>query len=132
LLVWPGGLMMVDFETGHFGDPAFDLGLFLAHLMLKTIHRWQQRERYIALTTAFWQSYEAIVAPHIGQPEYDALVSRGLEHLAGCAWARLDGKSRVEYLDDPAAREKVRRICLGILESESPSDENPLKDAIEC
>src|SRR5262249_24165712 len=28
LLVCPDGLLLVDFETGHYGDPAFDLGFF--------------------------------------------------------------------------------------------------------
>ncbi len=32
LLIFSGGLMMVDFETGHYGDPAFDLGFFLTAL----------------------------------------------------------------------------------------------------
>src|SRR5262249_55535814 len=29
-------IVLVDFETGHYGDPAFDLGFFLSHLLLKS------------------------------------------------------------------------------------------------
>ena len=32
-----GGLTVVDFETTHLGDPAFDLGSFASHLLLKAL-----------------------------------------------------------------------------------------------
>ncbi len=31
------GLTVVDFETAHAGDPAFDLGFFTSHLLLKSL-----------------------------------------------------------------------------------------------
>ena len=37
ILVHAGGLILLDFECAHAGDPAFDLGFFLSHLLLKTI-----------------------------------------------------------------------------------------------
>jgi hypothetical protein len=43
--------------------------------------------------------------------EIAALGSRSMQHLAGCAWARLDGKSPVEYLSDATRRECVRALC---------------------
>ena len=36
-------LALVDFETAHFGDPAFDVGFFMSHLLLKSIC-WRSRE----------------------------------------------------------------------------------------
>ncbi len=116
LLVWDGGLMMVDFETGHYGDPAFDLGLFVAHLVLKTVMRWNDRDAFFELTDEFWKSYQSVVQPLVGLGEYEALVRRGLQHLAGCMAARLDGKSRVDYLDDPHAQDVVRQLCLAIFQ----------------
>ncbi|MCA9207043.1 MAG: phosphotransferase, partial [Planctomycetales bacterium] len=38
LLLFQHEVMLVDFEVGHFGDPAFDLGFFLTHIVLKAIH----------------------------------------------------------------------------------------------
>jgi 5-methylthioribose kinase len=35
ILVHRQGLTVVDFETAHAGDPAFDIGFFLSHLSLK-------------------------------------------------------------------------------------------------
>jgi hypothetical protein len=114
LLVFSGGLMMVDFETGHFGDPAFDLGFFLSHLVLKACHRIPHHAPYLELTEAFRQAYERQVGPAISDDELAALWVRGIQNFAGCAWARLDGKSPVDYLRHPARRELVRSICLEI------------------
>ncbi len=41
-------LWLIDFEVAHVGDPAFDLGFMLNHLMLKAIHRPAAFERYRA------------------------------------------------------------------------------------
>jgi len=37
LLVHAGGLTLVDYETGHLGEPAMDVGFFFSHLLLKAI-----------------------------------------------------------------------------------------------
>src|SRR5487761_1093893 len=57
LLVYDGGLLLVDFETGHYGDPAFDLGFFLSHLALKAVYHAPAHDAYLALTVVFWNSY---------------------------------------------------------------------------
>jgi hypothetical protein len=44
-----------------------------------------------------------------------------MQNLAGCAWARLDGKSPVDYLSDEAQREAVRACCLRVFEQQ-PTD----------
>ncbi len=111
LLVFSGGLMMVDFETGHFGDPAFDLGFFLSHLLLKACRNAPAHAPYLALTQRFRASYDQVLGPRIPAEELTSLWARGAQNLAGCAWARLDGKSPVEYLTDPHQREAVRGLC---------------------
>ena len=111
LLVFDGGMMMVDFETGHFGDPAFDVGFFLSHLILKAFNKAPRYEPYVRLTERFWQAYKEKVAPHVGRPEYDDLVWRSVWNFAGCAWSRLDGTSGIDYLNDNKRRETVRGLC---------------------
>ena len=111
LLVFSGGLMMVDFETGHYGDPAFDLGFFLSHLLLKACLFAPQHEPYLQLIEVFQASYDRILAAKISDAELSKLWARGLQNLAGCAWARLDGKSPVEYLTSHSKREQIRRLC---------------------
>lgn len=115
LLVYPRGLMMVDFETGHYGDPAFDLGFFLSHLMLKAVYHAPACEPFLALTERFWDSYAARIGTCIAPAEFAALVARGIRNFAGCAWARIDGKSRVEYLVDPKQQNFVRSFCRQLL-----------------
>jgi 5-methylthioribose kinase len=120
LLVHSGGLLMVDFETGHYGDGAFDLGFFLSHLVLKTIlHRGAVE--FLALAPAFLDAYASSVRPRIPDREWHALLSRGLRNLGGCVWARVDGKSPVEYLTDPLQRDQARSFATSVLDR-SPCD----------
>lgn len=126
LLLWGGKLTLVDFETGHFGDPAFDLGFFLAHLVLKTFYHATTTDADAALDATlpekqmlelirqFWLAYLPPIIACQGQREATELTYRGLQHLAGCLWARLDGTSRVDYLSDLAVRERVRKLCRAI------------------
>ena len=126
LLLWDGQLTLVDFETGHFGDPAFDLGFFLAHLVLKTFYHATTThadaaldatlpaKQMLELIRQFWLAYLPPTIAIQGQHETRELTYRGLQHLAGCLWARLDGTSRVDYLNDDAVRERVRELCRAI------------------
>jgi hypothetical protein len=111
LLVYRGGLMMVDFETGHFGDPAFDLGFFLSHLVLKAFYHEPRHEACFALTESFYEAYQLRMAEKLTPVEYSELVARANQNFAGCTLARLDGKSQVEYLDDSRRRDQVRNVC---------------------
>ncbi len=121
LLVFSGGLMMVDFETGHFGDPAFDLGFFLSHLLLKACLNAPEHARYLDLTERFRSSYDQVLAPRIPAEELASLWTRGMQNLAGCAWARIDGKSPVEYLNDPQKREVIRGLSREVFD-QKPSN----------
>jgi 5-methylthioribose kinase len=118
LLIFSGGLMMVDFETGHFGDPAFDLGFFLSHLVLKACYHIPRHAAFLEVADAFRQSYCETMAAKVAPQELSDLWARGLQNLAGCAWARLDGKSPVEYLSDPPRREQIRALCREIFQTQ--------------
>ncbi len=102
---------MVDFETGHYGDPAFDLGFFLSHLVLKACHQIPRQADYLALSETFQQAYDDTIEPKLSASERENLWARATQHFAGCAWARLDGKSPVEYLTDTRRGEKIRAVC---------------------
>ena len=118
LLVYSDGLMMVDFETGHYGDPAFDVGFFLSHLMLKAFHFAPQHLTYLLQTEAFWPSYERSLQSTAGDAAYRKLVGRSILNFAGCALARLDGKSGIDYLRDEPRRDRVRQLCRDVFEAE--------------
>jgi aminoglycoside/choline kinase family phosphotransferase len=114
LLVHPGGIVLVDFEVGHFGDPAFDLGFFLTHLILKAFRASPAHEAYLDLVDQFWASYHGPVREAAGDEAYHALSQRAVHNLAGCLLARIDGKSTVDYLtgDTP---QRVRSVATGLL-----------------
>ncbi|MGC8643532.1 MAG: phosphotransferase family protein [Isosphaeraceae bacterium] len=118
ILVHSGGLILLDFECGHRGDAAFDLGFFLSHLLLKTIHLADQSpgndQRYRRLALTFWDAYLARTMR--GAWRSDGLVERAIEHTAACLLARVDGKSPVEYLD-AAGQDRARRLALAALQN---------------
>jgi hypothetical protein len=121
LLVYGDRLMLIDFEAGHYGDPAFDLGFFLTHLMLKAYLHAPHQQPYYELTDFFWRNYREEMLTALTPDEYDALLQRGILNFAGCALARLDGKSKVDYLSDEGKRDAMRRLCRSIL-ADTPSD----------
>jgi 5-methylthioribose kinase len=114
LLISPGQIWLIDFEVGHFGDPAFDLGFFLTHLALKAIHAGQRREDYLALIDAFWKAYQASLIPVVTREELADLSRRSALHWAACMLARVDGKSPVNYLSVPEQK-AVRQIAQNML-----------------
>lgn len=121
LLLYPGGMMLIDFETGHFGDPAFDLGFFLSHLFLKAVYHASQRPFFVELVTRFLQAYTLETESVPSHEQLKAAMLRGVHHLAGCMWARLDGTSKIEYLEDERQRDWVRALCRQLL-SQPPVD----------
>lgn len=111
LLVAPQALWLIDFEVGHYGDPAFDVGFFLTHLALKALYAGPEASSRLALVDCFWQAYADELGCHVGRAAAIALQPRALGHLAGCMLARVDGKSPVDYLtpqQQAAARHLAR------------------------
>ncbi|MCH7729229.1 MAG: phosphotransferase, partial [Planctomycetes bacterium] len=113
LLVWQSGVMLIDFEVGHYGDPAFDLGFLLAHLVLKAFHAAPDFEPMLSLIDAFWESYLAELVS-LSSNERLELETRTVINFAACALARVDGKSKVEYLRT-THQAMVRKMCRQIL-----------------
>ncbi|MFM1801598.1 MAG: hypothetical protein RJA81_950, partial [Planctomycetota bacterium] len=114
-----GELSLVDFETAHWGDPAFDLGFFLTHLILKFFRAMRlglpTREEYLSLMMEFWGSYRRTFL-EVRDPR--DLESRTVAHLAACMLARVDGKSPVDYLSEPD-QDTVRRLSIEALKGQT-------------
>lgn len=118
LLAFDERLMLVDFETGHFGDPAFDLGFFLAHLVLKAFYHAPLSEPVLGLIATFLDAYCKTVQVALPKTEMIELARRTGWNLGGCLWARLDGTSQVDYLVDESRRARVRALARELLSSE--------------
>ncbi len=120
ILVHDQGFMLVDYETAHFGDPAMDLGLFLAHLFLKAVRRPALQAEYFDLIGKFWRCYLHERCSGAG-PSAEApnslkdLEGRGVAHWGACLLARIDGTSPVDYLPEEPKRGLVRQLARAIL-----------------
>lgn len=111
LLLHPDGMTLVDHETAHLGDPAMDLGFFLAHLTLKAIHAGEDRRLYSKLLRAFLASY----FEQGGFREVD-FQRRSLGHLGVVMLTRVVGTSRVDYLSD-AQKDEAKQLAIASLQS---------------
>ncbi len=97
-----GWFWVVDWETAHTGDPTFDIAFLVSHLVIKAVHRPDLARGYRACAEAFLGGYHAHTGVEI---DHD-----GLGRLVGCLLlARIDGKSPVDYLDEPE-RDRVRTL----------------------
>jgi 5-methylthioribose kinase len=110
ILVHREGLTLVDFETAHAGDPAYDVGFVLCHLLLKAAHATSA-----AAPTPEAALIETLLGAYHAQTAalpYDrpALDRRCAAHAAACALARIDGKSPVDYLA-PTHADAIRRFA---------------------
>jgi 5-methylthioribose kinase len=117
LLLHDNRIMLIDFEVGHYGDPAFDIGFFLAHLALKACYHAPREGPFIELIDLFQSAYVSGMTGVRSAHELDSLITRSILHFAGCTLARLDGKSKIDYLRDPARRDSMRDLCRTIFKS---------------
>ncbi|QDV18797.1 Methylthioribose kinase [Gimesia panareensis] len=122
ILITEQQIHLVDFETAHFGDPAFDLGFFLSHLLLKAVHFQAAGIPCIELAEIFWDSYlnsDAVEplepGPEAAKMEEPQIGQRTIKHLAACMLARVDGKSTVDYLSDSTQQDLVRSFALSLI-----------------
>jgi len=98
-------LVLVDHEVIHFGDPAFDLGFSLAHLLSKAHHLSRMRSDFADAALLYWGSYD-------GSADIEP---RAVRHALGCLLARVAGRSPLEYLDD-GERDRQQRVVVSLMQ----------------
>jgi 5-methylthioribose kinase len=111
MLVRGDHITLIDFEVVHWGDPAFDSGFLLNHLLLKALHQPQFRHLYMKAAREFWKTLATGLGPAAGS-DFERMTTR---HLGALMLARIDGKSPVEYIRDEGTKERVRRLAKRIL-----------------
>jgi len=95
ILVHEDKLVLVDHEVVHFGDPAFDVGFSLTHLLSKALHRNSSRQEFLAAAQLFVNQY----LQGVRAAGFDLdLESRACRHALACLLARVAGRSPFEYL----------------------------------
>lgn len=112
VLVREGQLILLDHETMHIGDPAFDIGFSMTHLLSKAHHVAGSRAAFAEAASLHWATYQAhSMAAFAHSADYEARAAR---HVLGCLLARVDGRSPLEYLS-AAERERQRRVVLALM-----------------
>jgi 5-methylthioribose kinase len=111
VLMYDDRLVLLDHEVIHWGDPSFDLGFSLTHLLSKAHHLPDHRAAFVAAARTYWDAYHATVA-HIDA--WAGVEERAVRHTLACLLARVRGRSTLEYLDD-AERQRQRDIVLGLM-----------------
>lgn len=109
-LVAGDGVMAIDFEVIHFGDPSFDAAFLLNHLVLKSFYRPQWAPEYARLGGRFFELVAAALPA--GAEGFEADTCR---HLGCLLLARIDGKSQAEYIREEALRARIRNFARRII-----------------
>lgn len=112
ILVHHHKLILLDHEVIHFGDPAFDLGFSLTHLLSKANHNLDiqpnRTPQFATATHQYWQTYTQTLQ---GKKEDKNAVdlhriaeidSFAVRHTLACLLARIHGRSPLEYLSNAA------------------------------
>jgi len=116
ILISELGVTLVDYETAHYGDPAFDIGFFLSHLLLKSVLHAERADELLQLCTTFWEHYIAGLGELRSHPKWNsmALERRSVQHLAACMLSRIEGTSTVDYLTKPDQQQQVLTYCYAL------------------
>lgn len=111
ILIYQERLILLDHEVIHFGDPAFDLGFSMTHLLSKAHHLRAWRDAFAGAAGLYWQAYLAAVGD---VPWREGLEARAVRHTLGCLLARVAGRSPLEYLG-AAERSRQRRVVVALM-----------------
>lgn len=113
ILVYHGQLVLLDDEVIHWGDPAFDVGFGLTHLLSKAHHLPAYRAVFAKAARRVWQSYQDEID---GLPWQTGLEHHVVRHTLGCLLARVVGRSPLEYLTEQQ-RAVQRREVIGLMDA---------------
>ena len=103
IMAGAGTAMILDWECVHWGDPAFDTGFLLNHLLLKAFHRPPDAPLLERAATAYLDAVTQV--PFAGT----------MVHLPLLLICRVDGKSPVEYMASETVRARVRAYARSLL-----------------
>jgi 5-methylthioribose kinase len=110
VLLTPAGPVLVDFETVHDGQPALDVAMLSAHLILKALLHGRRRPEFIraaATAAGLYRSMGGVADEHMSS-----------RHAGAVVLARLFGSSRVEYLAAPSSRRRGEQLGAALLRAE--------------
>ena len=111
ILVHQNRLILLDHEVIHFGDPAFDIGFSLTHLLSKAHHLPPHRRAFAAAAGLYWQTYRATLGDLAGFADLEQYAVR---HTLACLLARVAGRSPLEYLNE-AEKRRQQQVVVALM-----------------
>ncbi len=110
VLVHEDRLVLLDHEVIHVGDPGFDVGFGLTHLLSKAHHLPARRAPLEGAARGMWAAYDEALGEVPWRAGHEGPAAR---HAVGCLLARVDGRSPLEYLDEgERARQRAAASAL--------------------
>lgn len=113
IMVRSDRVMLLDHEVAWYGDPVFDLAFFQNHLYLKTLYHFKKMNRLPDSPDIAWQMYSNITGADIMK----SIEKRFGKLLLMLMLARVDGKSPVEYLNEPQ-KQFIRSFVYDLFEKQ--------------
>ncbi|HEX8522585.1 MAG TPA: phosphotransferase [Tepidisphaeraceae bacterium] len=114
ILVHQDKLVLLDHEVIHFGEPAFDVGFAMTHLLSKAHHLPSHRNQFAEAAHLFWQTYRTDIAAVAWSTDIEP---RSIRHTIACLLARVVGRSPLEYLDEQK-RNAQREAAVALINTE--------------
>ena len=113
ILVHKGQIVLLDHEVIHVGDPGFDVGFSMTHLLSKANHMEQTRSSFFEAAHVYWDAYLKALGDKSWKGALEPMV---ISHTLGCMLARIEGRSPLEYLF-PSARVRQKEWCMQAIAS---------------
>lgn len=106
ILIHNNKLVLLDHEVMHYGDPAFDVGFAMTHLLSKAHHLEKYRDKLKHAAELFWEAYQSSLPKFpVVSPE-----SIAIQHTLACLLARVAGRSPLEYLSDEERKRQQNAV----------------------
>ncbi len=118
VLVYQDRLILLDHEVIHLGDPCFDLGFGMTHLLSKAHHIPSMRDEFADAADLFWEVYWSTVDTGAGWTA--GLEERAVRHTLGCMLARVRGRSPLEYMDE-TERTRQAAVVVDLMTAPPPT-----------
>ncbi len=104
VLIHDNHLVLLDHEVVHLGEPAFDIGFSLTHILSKAHHLRAMRSEFAESALLYWNTYLESLG-HV--PWLENFETRCVRHTLGCLLARAAGRSPLEYLSERERRKQI-------------------------
>ena len=123
ILIFNKNIKYIDAETCNFGDPAFDVVYFCNHLLLKSIHIPDKKNKFIQSYENFFKTY----LKSIKLSQRKNFIDRCIAMVPIMLLARIDGKSPVEYIIKKNIKNKIRLLSFNLINDPPKSLEYLIK-----